>query len=110
MTRSLLSRTLKRNWMQHARWLIALGLLAALVPLTLKYWYETERILALVPGSGGIDLGFFVRWTHSWFSGLNIYTFTDKPQGYPPASMVLLYPFAGWLPMEQARWLWAITT
>src|SRR5262249_53699989 len=95
-------------WARYSRILIPSILILALIPLALKYLYETQRILALVPGSGGIDLGYYVRWTHAWFSGTNIYLALADPQGYPPASFLVLYPFTGWLPMEGARYIWAI--
>lgn len=110
MPPTTLPQSLQHVLERYGRWLVPVALFLSFIPLALKYWYETERILGLIPGSGGIDLGFFVRWTHSWFGGSNIYILGDTPQGYPPASMVLLYPFTGWLPMEGARWLWAFTT
>ncbi len=87
---------------------VLIGLVA--VPLALKYWYETQRILGLASGSGGIDLGFYYRWSREWFQGVNVYLAHDLPQGYPPASMVLFYPLVGWGDMDTARWVWAVTT
>jgi hypothetical protein len=73
-----------------------LAIALASIPLILKYWHETQRILGLLPGTaGGIDLGFYYRWTRQWFSGVNIFVGNSNPQGYPPASMVLLYPLTG---------------
>lgn len=97
-------------WRQYKPFFLPFGFCLTVIPLVFKYWYETQRILGLVPGSGGIDLGFYYRWTHQWFNGVDIYLANSTPQGYPPASIVLLYPLTGWLTMEQARVVWALTT
>jgi hypothetical protein len=96
---------------KHSDRLVKLLIALALIPLVLKYWYETQRILGFLPGTaGGIDLGFYYRWTRQWFSGVNVLVARTNPQDYPPASIILLYPLTGMWTMEQARWVWAITT
>ncbi len=102
--------TLQALLRQHGHALVSLAIALAFIPLALKYGHETQRILGLVSDSGGIDLGFYHRWTQQWFSGINVYLANRTPQGYPPASIVMLYPLIGWLTMPQARWVWAITT
>ena len=44
----------------------------------------------------------------SWFAGLPVYE--DEDAIYPPASYLMLWPLLGWLTLDQARWLWALTS
>jgi hypothetical protein len=44
-----------------------------------------------------------------WFAGLPVYTFGGDG-GYPPASLVMLWPLLGWPGEWEARWLWAFTS
>lgn len=107
-TRSVAAR-LDRFWQQHGT-LLLWGLIAvSIVPLGLKYWLEIQHILGMIPGEGAVDMQVFYRWTHQWFEGTNIYQLAN-PRGYPPASLVMLYPFLGWETLDRARWVWAITT
>jgi hypothetical protein len=57
---------------------------------------------------GAIDLRNRSQEVHAWFAGAPVYR-TIGGACYPPASYALLWPFMGWLPLSQARWLWALT-
>lgn len=102
--------TLRDFWTRYGNLILLVFVALSLVPVVPKYWHETQRILGWVDKDGGIDVSFYYRWTHQWFSGINIYIDVANPDGYPPAGMVILYPFAGWLNLQQTRWVWALTT
>ncbi|MGE0126735.1 MAG: glycosyltransferase family 87 protein [Blastocatellales bacterium] len=56
-----------------------------------------------------IDLKARYLEVQTWFAGLPVYGGAVHSADYPPASYATLWPFLGWLPLAQARWLWAAT-
>ena len=72
----------------------------------------TDEMLRLVRRHGytaAIDLKLRYAEVHSWFAGIPVYV-QSIDATYPPATYVTLWPLLGWLPLEPARWLWALTT
>jgi hypothetical protein len=58
--------------------------------------------------NGANDLKHRYDEVHGWVSGQPVYA-TSHHATYPPASYLMLWPALGWLPLDQARWLWAGT-
>jgi hypothetical protein len=79
--------------------------LSAVVWLGYEFW----RLLLQPAPLGAVDLMQRLTETTMWFSGRPIY-WVEKTAVYPPASYLLLWPFAGWLNAVHARWLWALTS
>ncbi len=57
---------------------------------------------------GAVDLDMRYDDVHRWFGGRSFESYTEAV--YPPASMVVLWPFVGWPSWPLARWLWALTS
>lgn len=67
---------------------------------------ELPRLL--FEAEGAFDLRLRHREVQRWFDGLGVYGDVERGD-YPPASYVILWPLLGWLPVEEARWLWGFT-
>lgn len=92
---------------------IGLMILATIYRLQLGY----SRLLWESGWNGAIDLKIFHWMVNQWFAGFPVYGTTPSPvdfppfvPDYPPASYVLLWPFHGWLNVQQIRWVWAVIT
>ena len=69
----------------------------------LRLGFEFHRLI-LDPGpQGAVDLRLIYQMVHASFSGEPLQV------AYPPASSVILWPFAGWVSFSAARWLFAGT-
>lgn len=85
---------------------LALVALAALTLITFsQLTFQFPWLIWGPSSSAAVDLQFYFKWTHQWFSDINIYAGV-RPEGYPPASILLLYPLTGWLDLTPTRWLW----
>lgn len=88
---------------------ILAGVIVALVALALpRLGYEFHRLLIVPDHKGAVDLKHRYNEVHRWVSGESVYA-TSHSAVYPPASYLMLWPALGWLPLDQARWLWACT-
>jgi hypothetical protein len=56
-----------------------------------------------------VDFKYRFEEVSRWFDGVSVYGALDRLT-YPPASYALLWPFIGWLPLDAARVMWAVTT
>jgi hypothetical protein len=73
-------------------------------------WRLTNELPRLLAGPGGaFDLQLRHREVQRWFSGEVIYG-PIRRGDYPPASYVILWPLLGWLSLQGARILWAVTS
>lgn len=72
-------------------------------------WRLTSEVPRLVVDPhGALDLRQRHNEVRRWFAGFEF--FHGQVRGdYPPASYVLLWPLVGWLDVDRARWLWALT-
>ena len=86
------------------RVVVVLLIPVAVVRMAYGWW----RLVAMPPPEGAYDLRLLYAAVQQWFAGLPVYTYIDH-SGYPPASLVMLWPLLGWVGEWQARWLWAIT-
>lgn len=77
---------------------VVLMTLLAVTRLSYQFW----RLLIDRNPNGAIDLRNIHKWVDLWFAGEPL-----KEIIFLPATYVMLWPFAGWLPFEAARWLWA---
>lgn len=86
---------------------IAVVLVAIGTPLRLLRVFS-DLVWDLGRGSA-IDLKARYLEVQTWFAGLPVYGGAVHSADYPPASYATLWPFLGWLPLAQSRWLWAAT-
>jgi hypothetical protein len=70
---------------------------------------ELVRLTLSTGPTGAIDLKLRYQEVALWFAGRPVYGGVGRIT-YPPAAYVLLWPFMGWLDVEGARWLWAVTS
>jgi hypothetical protein len=82
--------------------LMAYATVNRIVPEFHRLVYGGEEI------GGAIDLKTLHRLVTLWFEGNS--QVGSRFAVYPPASVVMLWPFLGWLDVESSRWLWAITS
>ncbi len=92
-------------WAKHRVWLVILAIIIMAVVAILRFSEQFSDALLRPPPEGAVDLYIYYTWTHDWFHGINFYAF-PQPQGYPPASLVILYPLTGWLDWAETRWLY----
>ncbi|HEX8968682.1 MAG TPA: glycosyltransferase 87 family protein [Chloroflexota bacterium] len=71
--------------------------------------YESWRLLFQSGVMGAVDLLLRYDEVHRWFAGRSVYS-ELRTATYPPASLVLLWPFVGWASPAATRWIWALTT
>lgn len=100
---------IRTTWMHHAQTYTLLAIALLCIYTAFKFADEFPRLLWDQTGSSAWDLRVIQREVVDWFSGRSIYTESDTAV-YPPASLVLFYPFLGWLPFGWARLLWGATT
>ena len=92
-------------WEKHHAWLVSIAIIIMAVVAILRFSEQFSDALLRPPPEGAVDLYIYYTWTHNWFHGINFYAF-PQPQGYPPASLVILYPLTGWLDWAETRWLY----
>ena len=67
--------------------------------------YGAWRLVLQPRPEGAIDLRLRWREVRAWFDGVPTYaTFSDAV--YPPASYLMLWPFAAWDSLAALRWFW----
>jgi hypothetical protein len=95
---------LRRTWNAHQRLILVAStlLMATMATLMLVKLFGA----LLVWPNGAVDLKYYYAWVQPWLHGTAVYDRIERPE-YPPASMVLLWPFVGWLGLGSARWLMA---
>ncbi|WP_144864149.1 glycosyltransferase family 87 protein [Hyella patelloides] len=74
--------------------------------------YVFACLLLLKGHNPGIDLMLRYNEVQLWFSGGNVYSYSQLPKGgvYPPASHVILWPFLTYSSWVFVRCLWVITS
>lgn len=101
-----INRRLRMRWMTHRSMLLGIGTSIMLLAAVLRLAFEFHRLLFDQSRLGAIDLKIFHEFVQGWFGGRPVYQELTTTN-YPPASFVLLWPLAGWLPVTAARWLFA---
>jgi len=96
-------------WHLHGDKLLWGAVLLMLLAAIHRLGNEFSRLLYETGPAGAIDLKLRHSEVHRWFSGEPIHD-PHESSPYPPASMILLWPLLGWLPVDKARWWWATTT
>ena len=100
------SRALCDWWAKHQRVIVGIGTSMMLLAAVPRLAFELHRLLFDQSKLGAIDLRIFHEFVQGWFGGRPVYLELTTTN-YPPASFVLLWPLAGWLPVTAARWLFA---
>lgn len=108
--------TIKDSWIVHKRLVLRAAVLAMSIAAVVWLGYEFYRLLwqpdqiGPIPiHRGAIDLKQRHGDIQHLFAGEPIYV-VGRPAPYPPASLVMLWVFLGWLEVVPAIWLWAATT
>lgn len=107
--RDAIAPAIREWWTPRARVLLRIAILMLAVYAALKLGDEVRRMIWDFEEGSAWDLKFIQREVVQWFSGRPVYAEMDTAV-YPPASLVLFYPFLGWLPLDSVRWLWMAAT
>jgi len=99
---------IEQLWFRHRRTLLWVAIFLMILASAQRLNNEFRRLLFDQSENGAIDLKFRYDDVHRWVSGLPVYQ--NIHAIYPPASYLMLWPLLGWLSLENARWLWAITS
>lgn len=92
-------------WVRHATRLMGIALVLLTVFAVLKLGDELRRMIWDFETGSSYDLKGFYQQVSVWFAGRSIYAEFIMTV-YPPATLVMWYPFLGWLQLDQVRWLW----
>ncbi|MFW6145615.1 MAG: glycosyltransferase 87 family protein [bacterium] len=79
--------------------------MAAVIWLGYQFW----RLIFFDGDMGAIDLKQRYEEIRLWIEHKPVYEVASSAT-YPPASYIILWPLLGWLKIEPARWLWALTS
>jgi hypothetical protein len=96
-------------WRRHGRVLSALGIGYLFVAATGRLYYALPYLLRDIAPWSAVDLKYRHNEVAQWFAGNPVYGVVDGAV-YPPASHAILWPFIGWVPLDTARLIWAVTT
>jgi hypothetical protein len=100
---------LSEKWEKH-REAVLRAAVYLLAVAALVYLVHQFRRLVLVHGpAGAVDLKLRYEELRLWLQHLPVYEL-KRTANYPPASYPILWPFLGWLDLQAARWLWALTS
>lgn len=97
--------SIRALWVRHAARLMGIAIVLLTILAVLKLGDELRRMFWDFETGSSYDLKGFYQQVRVWFSGRSIYAEFIMTV-YPPASLVMWYPFLGWLPLDQVRWLW----
>jgi hypothetical protein len=70
--------------------------------------YQFWRLIFFNGDMGAIDLKQRYEEVRLLFEHKNLYE--KAPATYPPATYLMLWPLIGWMNIQPARWLWALTS
>jgi hypothetical protein len=101
-------RRLLNFWSRRRDSLMSLAIVMMSIASSVWLGYQFRRLLFDDGVMGAIDLRQRYDEVHAWFAGEKVYG-AIAVATYPPASLILLWPFLGWLDFPWARWLWAAT-
>src|SRR5262245_2714479 len=99
---------MEKIWLRYKRPLLWIAIGLMILASAYRLNNEFRRLLFDQGFSGAVDLKFRQNDVSRWFGGLPVYQ--DKDAIYPPASYLMLWPLLGWLSLDHARWLWAVTS
>lgn len=105
-TRSTVS--LRLQWRRFGPLVLATAAVAMLIVGAGRLDYAIPYLLTDVESWAAIDLKYRFEEVRRWFMGLSVYDVL-RSAVYAPASYVMLWPFMGWLSLDEARWMWCVT-
>ena len=108
-TSGCLKALLQTIWVERQSLILRIAIAIMAVAAATFLAYEFWRLLFQTHWMGAVDLKQRYVEIEYLFSGGNPYRKIGTAM-YPPASYVMLWPFLGWLEIDAARWLWAIST
>jgi hypothetical protein len=96
-------------WQRYGGIVKGLGVAYLVIAAVGKLRYALPHLLRDVTPSSAWDLKYRFNEVGEWFAGNPVYGVVDGAV-YPPASHAILWPLMGWVSLETARVLWAIST
>jgi hypothetical protein len=99
---------LSEAWRQHGEKLRWLGVFYLAVAAIGKLHYALPHLLWQPEEWSALDVRYRYQEVAAWFAGDPVYGVVGSAV-YPPATHAILWPLLGWMSIETARLLWAIT-
>lgn len=96
-------------WKRYGRIVKGMGVAYLVVAAVGRLWYALPHLLRDVSPWSAWDLKYRFNEVAEWFAGNPVYGVVDGAV-YPPASHAILWPLLGWVSLDVARLLWAIST
>jgi hypothetical protein len=100
---------LARSWQRYGRIIKGLGVVYLGIAAVGKLRYALPHLLRDVTSWSAWDLKYRFNEVAEWFAGNPVYGVVDGAV-YPPASHAILWPLMGWVSLDTARVIWAIST
>jgi len=100
---------LVRVWARHGRLIGSVGIVYLAIAATGRLAYALPHLLRDVAPWSALDLKYRYNEVGQWFAGNQVYGILDGAV-YPPASYAILWPLLGWMPLDRARLVWAVST
>jgi len=102
---------LKNRWIIHKRFILTTTVIIMGFVASVWLFYEFYRLLwqpkqigGFLIHPGAIDLKLRYKDVHKWFAGI------PGSSVYPPASFAILWPMLGWIEVNTAIWVYAVTS
>jgi hypothetical protein len=99
---------LQEWWAKYHNTILRLSIILMVIAAISWLGYQFWRLIFFNGRMGAIDLKQRYEEIRLWAEHKNVYE--DTAATYPPASYVLLWPLIGWMKLQPARWLWALTS
>jgi hypothetical protein len=96
-------------WQRYGRAISAVAVAYLVVAAAGRLYYALPYLLRDVAPWSAVDLKYRYNEVAQWFAGNPVYGVVDGAV-YPPASYAILWPLIGWVPLDTARLIWALTT
>jgi hypothetical protein len=96
-------------WSRHGRTIRLAGVIYLGIAAVGKTAHAIPRLVRDLEPWSALDLRYRYGEVQEWFAGNPVYGVVDGAV-YPPASHVILWPFMGWVSLDGARVIWALTT
>ena len=100
--------TLQEWWAKYHNTILRLSIILMAIAAISWLGYQFWRLIFFNGRMGAIDLKQRYEEVRLWVEHKNVYEGASAT--YPPASYIMLWPLIGWMKIQLARWLWALTS
>jgi hypothetical protein len=98
----------REKWTRRQRVILGAWVASVAIVTCIRLAKALPPLLWSATRSDAVDAKIFHKLVNGWFASRPVYSDLATAV-HPPATYVMLWPFFGWLELEQARWFWAAT-